>query len=441
MQDPLFITLAPQLVFLTLCALLSASEASLNASSDSEVNELAERGDARAKRLVRISDDTARFFSAIRYALTLCAYFSGVFAAGGFITRFTSLLTRLGVQLPQRSMYLIGMLAVAMILALVMVIFGEFIPRRAAIKNPLASALALSGFISAVTVVMKPFSFVVRGVSLLVLRLMGMQALPEDEYVTEDEILQLVDIGEESGAIDSDERDMIENIFEFDDSTAGDIMTHRTDLFALCVNASDTELLSVIKDSGKSRFPVYGKDIDDIVGVINARDFLLDRATGLYCPISKLMRKPFFVPEELPADALFRDMKRRKQHIAVVVDDYGGTSGVVTLEDLLEEIVGDIYDEYDHAELADIRQLSENIYMIEGTADLEEVADTLNVELPVEEYDTMSGYIFSLIGSVPEDGTTHNLETPELLIEVPVIDEHRVTRARVTVKQNGTALK
>ena len=224
--------------------------------------------------------------------------------------------------------------------------------------------------------------------------------------MTEDEIRMMVDMGKETGAIESNERDMIENIFEFNNMTAVECMTHRTDVFALQVDASNEEILETISESGRSRFPVYGEDLDDVLGTVNSRDFLIALSTAQQKTLRDLLRPAYFVPESVRTDVLFRDMQKNKTHLAIVVDEYGGTSGLITMEDLLEEIVGDIDDEYDDAAPQDIQKISDDTYRIAGGADLETINDTLSLELPTEEeFDTLGGLIFSQLATIPQDGT------------------------------------
>ena len=195
-----------------------------------------------------------------------------------------------------------------------------------------------------------------------VLRLLGMNPNSEPEEVTEEEIRAMVDMGGESGAIEENEKEMIENIFEFNNRTAEDVMTHRTDVTSLSIHDTKDEIIATILDTGLSRFPVYDKDMDDIIGILNTRDFLLNNHAEHPKTVKELLREAYFVPETVQADVLFRDMQQKKMHMAIVVDEYGGMSGIVTMEDLLEEIVGNIYDETDPQDDADIVKLSETIY-------------------------------------------------------------------------------
>ena len=265
-----------------------------------------------------------------------------------------------------------------------------------------------------------------------------LQALNGSTRYTEIEGLATFDkrvvlFGSESGAIEQDERNMIENIFEFNNMTAADVMVHRIDVISIHVDDTREEILKVIKESGLSRFPVYDSDIDDVIGILNTRDFLLNAQSSHPKTVRELLRSAYLVPETVPADTLFSNMQKQKIHLAVVVDEYGGMSGIVTMEDLLEEIVGNIYDEFDPSEENEIEQLGENLWRVDGSVDLDTLSDALHVELPLEEeYDTLGGMVFSTFSSIPEDGSTPLVEINGLKIQVEKICDHRVESALVS---------
>ena len=264
----------------------------------------------------------------------------------------------------------------------------------------------LSGVIRLITALATPFTALEKALARAALRLFGVDPRAKDGQVTEEEIRALVDMGGESGVIENDEKEMINNVFAFGDLTAADCMTHRTDVTALWIRDDEDTIRKVIKESGLSRFPVYDEDIDDIVGVLSTREYLLNAGEKSPKPLKALLRAPYFVPETVPTDVLLRNMQHAKTHIAIVVDEYGGMSGIVTMEDLLEEIVGNIYDEFDPAAESEIQPLPDGSFRISGTADLEAVAEALHVELPRDEdYDTLGGLIFSRFSTIPRDGS------------------------------------
>ncbi len=261
-----------------------------------------------------------------------------------------------------------------------------------------------------------------------------LRLLRRGEEVSEDEIMAMVEEGEESGAIERNEKELIENVFEFNNTTAEDVMIHRTDMVTLSLDDDEETILSAIRESGLSRFPVYQGNVDDIVGILSTRQYLLNFHVERPQELRALLRPAYFVPETVRADVLFRDMQSKKIHMAVVVDEYGGTSGLVTLEDLLEELVGNIYDEFDPQAEQEIIQLEENLWRVSGSADLEELAEAMDFHLPEDEdrdYDTLGGLVFAQLAVIPEDGSRPVVEALGLRIRVEELCDRRVEWALV----------
>jgi len=292
------------------------------------------------------------------------------------------------------------------------------------------------------------FGGVMRGIVNFFLRLFRINPNAGRESVSEDEIMAMVDVGEEEGSIEQNEKELIENVFEFNNSTAEDLMVHRTDMELLWTDSTKEEILNTIRQTGLSRYPLCHEDADDILGVVNAREYLLNLNAEQPKELKELARPAYFVPETVRADILFRDMQSRKVHMAIVVDEYGGTAGLVTLEDLLEEIVGNIYDEFDPQEESDVIRLEENLWRVAGSAELEVLAEELGLELPEEEeYDTLGGLIFAQLNVIPQDGSQPEVEALGLHIRVEELADRRVEWALVSkireedrenALQNGT---
>ena len=244
----------------------------------------------------------------------------------------------------------------------------------------------------------------------------------------------MVDVGEEKGAIEASEKEMIANIFEFNNTTAADVMVHRTDVQFLWADDSEETILNIIRESGFSRFPVCGEDTDDVLGVLITRDFLLNLSSKQKRPLKELLRAPYFVPESVRADVLFRNMQGNKTHMAIVVDEHGGTGGVVTMEDLLEEIVGNIYDESDKQDEHEITPLGDGSWRIAGSTMLSDIADELGVDLEEnDEFDTLNGLIVDRLSYIPDDGTTPSLTVDKLAIQVEQVQDRRIEWAIVTL--------
>ena len=254
-----------------------------------------------------------------------------------------------------------------------------------------------------------------------------------NKRASEEDIRQMVDIGEEKGAIEKEEKELIENVFEFNNSTAADVMIHRTDVVMLWVDDPPEEIMETIRSSGLTRFPVYEEDTDDIIGILNTREYLLNAQDEHPKPLRELLREAYFVPETVRSDVLFRDMQSRKTHFAVVVDEYGGTSGIITMEDLIEELVGNIYDEFDPQDEQEIVPLDENLWRISGGASLEDIAEALEMEFPDdEEAETLGGLVFAKLDVIPADGTHPTVDTDGLHIQVEELSDRRVEWAKVS---------
>ena len=311
---------------------------------------------------------------------------------------------------------------------------GELVPKRIAMQQPEKVARMSGRVILVLAEIFRPIVWLLSKSTNGVLRLLGMNPNSEPEEVTEEEIRAMVDMGGESGAIEENEKEMIENIFEFNNITAADVMVHRTEMTA--VNIADTvdTILQTIKETGFSRFPVYEDNIDNIVGILSTRNFLLNVCSDNPKKLKELTYEPYFVPESVRADALFSDMQSKNCHMVVVLDEYGGTSGLVTMEDLLEEIVGNIYDETDDKEdEPQIEKIGDNLYRIQGGVELETIEEELGINFSEEddELSTLSGLIFSRFTTIPADGETPELDIDRLHIKVENITEHRVVSAVV----------
>lgn len=442
MDTPIGGLLFVQVILIAINAFFAAAEIALVSLSESKLRHQAEEGDKRAAKLLKMVLEPSGFLSTIQIAITLAGFLGSAFAADHFAEPLVHLFvdTWGWAFLSRSACHTICVVLITLILSYFTLVLGELVPKRIAMKKPESISRAVSDLILGIAVLLKPIVWLLTKSVNGVLRLFGVDPAAEEEQVTEDEIRMLVDMGEEKGAIETNERDMIENIFEFNNMAAVDCMTHRTDMVALHVDDSPEEVLKVICDSGKSRFPVYEEDLDDILGTVTTRDFLLALSTGEKKTLRDILRPAYFVPESVRTDVLFREMQGKKTHLAIVVDEYGGTSGLITMEDLLEEIVGNIDDEYDPTAPQDIQRLSDDSFRIAGGTDLETMAEALEIDLPLsEEFETLGGLIFSCLASIPKDGTHPEVTCHGLHIRVEEIVDRRVEWATVTILPHETA--
>lgn len=432
-SDPWAGPILIQLVLLVLSAWLSAAETAILSFSDAKIRHDAEQGDKKAALLVKMLDQPDRFVFTARLCMLLAGFLSAAFGVLDFAPRLARTFTSWGVQMDVEALQVLCAVLVTLLLALLTQVLGRAVPRRIALQRPEKTARVTAGVLHGLSIVLWPLVWLMEKTACGILRLLGIDPNAQREEVTEEEIRAMVDIGGESGAIEENEKEMIENIFEFNNRSAEDVMTHRIDVTSIWVGDDHDAIVKTILDTGLSRFPVYDEDIDDIIGILNTRDFLLEAHHEHPRSVRELLREAYFVPETVQADMLFRDMQTRKVHMAIVVDEYGGMSGIVTMEDLLEEIVGNIYDEFDPQAKTEIAQVDEGVWRISGSAPLEDVAEALDVELPLEEdYDTLGGLIFNQFTTIPSDGATPELDVAGLHIKVEILADHRVESALVS---------
>jgi len=428
LDDPLLpIIILVILIFIN--AIFAAAEIAIISLSEAKLKKQAEEGDKKATKLLKLVQSPERLLSAIQIAITLAGFLSSAFAADSFADPLTTWL-RYDVgftAIPEKTLNTLVVILITLILSYFSLVLGELVPKRLGMKKTEKVARFTVGLVSAVAKVFRPLIWFLSKSTNAVLRLMGIDPSAEEEEVSEDEILMMVDLGEEQGAIEAAEKELIENIFEFNNTTAEDVMVHRTDMVMIWIDDTAEEILNTIKESGMSRFPVYEEDADDIIGILSTRDYLLNTQLSHPKTLRELLRPAYFVPESVRTDVLFRDMQSKKVHLSIVVDEYGGTSGLVTLEDLLEEIVGNIYDEFDPQEEKEIEQLEENLWKISGSCPLDQVAEVLNTEFDEdEESDTLGGLVYAQLSMIPKDGTQLEVEACGLHIKVTEITDRRV---------------
>ena len=433
-MDPLLSI--PILIILTaINAFFAAAEIAVISLSETKLKKQAEEGDRKAKKLLSLMQAPDNFLSAIQIAITLAGFLNAAFAADSFADPLVNWLVNdlHFTALPAGALNTIMVVLVTIILSYFTLVLGELVPKRVAMKKTEGVARATVGVVWAVATVFRPVIWLLSKSTNGVLRLMHIDPKADEEEVSEDEIRMMVDLGEERGAIQSNEKELIDNIFEFNNTTAEDVMVHRTDMVMIWVDDSPEEILRTIRESGMSRFPVYEEDADDIVGILNTRDYLLNAQLPKPKPLRELLRSAYFVPESVRTDVLFRDMQSKKVHLAIVVDEYGGTSGLVTMEDLLEEIVGNIYDEFDPQEEKDIEQVDTNLWRVSGSCELDQVAEALDMEFPEDvESDTLGGLVFAQLSAIPQDGSQIEVDTCGLHIKVLELTDRRVEWALVS---------
>ena len=431
MEDSILLMLLLQVALIALNAVFACAEIAVISINDSRIAKMAETGDKRAVRLARLTSQPARFLATIQVAITLSGFLGSAFAAENFSDRLVGWLLGLGVPISAATLDAVSIVLITVILSYFTLIFGELVPKRVAMRKAEPLALAMSSMICTIARLFAPIVSLLTASTNAVLRLLGIDPDVEDDEVSEESIRMMVDTGSEKGAIDHEEKEFIENVFEFDDLTAGEIATHRTDITFLWLEDDMSQWKDTIFRSRHTCYPVCGKSADDVIGILYAGDYfrLEDNSRGNV--LKSAVKPAYFVPESVKADVLFRNMRQNHERIAVVLDEYSGVTGIVTRNDLIEQLVGDLNEEEDGIPVEDIVQLTDNSWKIQGLTSLDDVQEALGVPLPVDEYDTFSGYIFGILGQIPEDNSQFALDAGPLHITVESVKEHRVGEALV----------
>lgn len=428
-----------QLVLIMLNAVFACAEIAVLSISDTKLAKLAASGDKKAVRLARLTSEPAKFLATIQVAITLSGFLGSAFAADNFSERLTDWLVGLGVKIPVATLDSISVILITLILSYFTLVLGELVPKRIAMKKAESIALGISAMVTFISKFFSPIVWLLTKSTNGILRLVGIDPTADEDEVSEEEILMMVDAGRDRGVIDIEEQDFIKKIFEFDDMTVGEVSTHRTDVAVLWADETAEEWNETILDSRHSNYPVCDETADHVIGVLNVRDYLLLADKSKESVFMSAVKPAYFVPESIYADALFKQMKVSRNHFAIVLDEYGGMLGVITMNDLLELLVGDIDDGAESEdEGADIELLDSGTWKIRGTASLDEVAEKLEIDLPLDEYETFGGYVFGSYGTIPDDGQTFELETEALHIKVVDIKAHRIEKALVCLIKNNS---
>lgn len=426
-----------QIVLIMLNAVFACAEIAIISMNDAKLAQLVAKGDKRAIRLAHLTSKPAKFLATIQVAITLSGFLGSAFAADGFSDLLVQGLIQLGVKVPESTLNTISVIVITIILSYFTLVFGELVPKRVAMKKAESLALGMASMVYFISKLFAPVVWLLTASTNGMLRLFGIDPNEQDEKVTEEEIRMMVDLGSEKGTIDVEEKELIQNVFEFDDLTAGEIATHRTEISMLWLEESDEQWEKTVCDSRHTFYPVCGETVDQIVGVLDAKIYFRLKDKSRESVMKNAVKPAYFVPESVKADVLFRNMKKLHESFSVVIDEYGGMSGIVTVTDLLECIVGDFSEPNDgeHDSAPVIEPIDSQTWKISGNALIEEVEKTLNVDLNSEDCDTFSGYVFAALGSIPEDGTSVYVETDKLIVKVTDIKNRKVRKATVCLPE------
>lgn len=434
----LWIAIITLFILILFNAFFSASELALVNINETKVKQKADAGDKKAQQLYRLISDPSHFLSTIQLGITLAGFLSSAFAADFFAEPLSKVIHNSGVPMSLRTLNTFSVVAITIILAYFTLVLGELVPKQLALQKADLIAKIAVGPITLLAKICSPIvkflTFSIR----IVLRMLRVDPNDDSEQTTEEDIRLMVNLSGETGTIDKNEQTMIDNVFEFNDKTVSDIMTHRTEVTALSDDLTFDQVIHHINQDRYTRFPVYQGTIDNIIGILHVKDLFqhISQSKNDSFNLKAIIRDPYFVLESQPIDRIFAYMREANIHIAVILDEFGGMEGLVTIEDIIEEIVGEISSESTEPGYmkTDFTQLSENQYLVDGTFRLKELSDILKIELPVAEVDTVSGFIIHQIGYVPKEEERPTIRFDQLTFEVKDIVEKRIDHVLVTVE-------
>ncbi|HOV26962.1 MAG TPA: hemolysin family protein [Pseudobacteroides sp.] len=420
-------------VLIVLCAFFNLSESALISLNDSKVKSMPEDQNGKKSLLKKMLEEPSRFLATIQIGVALSYFLISAFVAEYCAEKLVEIIKNTNITVPDVWLKNISLIIISILLLYFTLVLGEMVPKKLAVKKSDVISRFVAGPLYFFSILSYPFIKILTMTTGFLVRLFGVDPNEDDEKVTEEEIRLMVDVGEEKGTIDETEKEMINNIFDFNNKVVSEIMTHRTEIEALPVDATLSEVTAFINSEKYSRIPVYEDNIDNIIGVMHAKyiiQYLAEEGDKKNFNLRDIIRRPYFVPASKKTDELLKELQKNKTHMAIIIDEYGGTAGIVTLEDLIEEIVGNIFDE-DDVEEKEMEKIDDNTYLINGAVSLDEVQEALGVELPVDDYETLSGFVIGQMGRIPEKGDTSTIEFNDLMLKVEEVDEKKVSKIRV----------
>ena len=420
----MFVQILILIILILLNAFFAATEIAFISLNDAKIEKRAKEGDKKAKQINKMLKEPSKFLATIQIGITLAGFLSSAFASDAFADKLAPMLESIipiGISVWKG----ISIVIITIILSYFTLVFGELVPKRIAMKNHEKVADLTIGIVRFISIVTAPFVKLLTASTNFVSKIFGVNE-NEEETVTEEEIRMMVDVGEEKGTIEEEEKELINNVFEFNDIAVSEIMTHRTDMYAININDNIMEMLDELDEYKYSRIPVYEETIDDIKGILYIKDLFKYISMGKKnINIREVMREAYFVSQHKMINDLFKEMQRNNKQMAIVVDEYGGTAGIVTMEDIIEELVGNIFDEYDDVE-NEYEKIDENTYRISGSISIYDLKKILNVDIPEGDYDTLSGYLVELLDRIPNDDEKPVIETDQVTYKIEEYEDKRI---------------
>ena len=425
-----------QLLFLLILTIANAffagAEMATVSVNKNKIKMLAENGNKNAQLLQELLKEPTKFLSTIQVAITLSGFLASASAATSFSAPLDILMTKLGIPYGET----IAIIIVTVVLSFFTLVFGELVPKRIALQKAEAISLFTIKPVLFISRLTSPFIKLLSFSTGLVLQVLGMKAENLEENISKEEIKSMVEAGQANGVFNETEKEMINSIFEFDDILASEIMIPRTDVYSIDIDASICEYLDELLETKHSRIPVFEEDIDNIIGVLYIKDLILEaRNKGFEnVDIRSILRKPYLVPESKNIDTLFKEMQKSKKYIAILIDEYGGFSGIVTMEDLVEEVMGNIDDEYDDNE-PKLEKIDNHIYLVDGLYPVDELIDILNIDIVSKNHNTISGYLIDTLGEIPDNSyLDKEIKINNTIFKIKSIKENRIDKIELILK-------
>ena len=434
MRSSILFMILLQVFLIFLNAVFACAEIAVISMNDNKLKKMADNGDRHALYLTKLTNQPARFLATIQVAITLSGFLGSAFAAENFSGVLADWMIGLGVPVSAEILESIAVIFITIVLSYFTLVFGELVPKQIAMRKAEPLALGMAGMLNGIAKIFAPLVSFLTISTNAVLKTMGIDPEAEENQVSEEEIRMMVDVGSEKGTIDRDEREFIQNVFEFDDLAADEIMTHRTDVRMLDLEDPTEIWKKIIYETRHTYYPICEGTADKIIGILNTNEYFRLENRSRESVMQHAVGQAYFVPETVKADTLFRNMKKERSAIAIVLDEYGGMSGIITLNDLVEQLVGDLSDEDQDENTEVIQQLEDGVWVINGNALLEELEEVLGISLSCEDCDTFSGLIFDALGNIPEDGTDVEMDVANLHVKVTRIQNHQVQTAVVSLK-------
>ena len=416
-------------VLIFLNAFFAASEIAFISLNDAKIEKQAKEGNKKAKQIEKMLKTPSKFLATIQIGITLAGFLSSAFASETFAERLAPALYELMPFIGLGAWKSISIVIITIILSFFTLVFGELVPKRLAMKNYEKIAFGSIGIIRGIAIITSPFVKLLTFVTNAISKIFGVGE-SDEESVTEEEIKMMIDQGEEKGTIEEEEKELINNVFEFNDITVSEIMRHRKDIFAVDIKISNEELLEELsqEEYRYSRIPVYDETIDDIKGILYVKDILKNIKKKTF-KVKNVIKDAYFVSQNRLINEVFKELQKNKVQIAIILDEYGGTAGLITMEDILEELVGDIYDEYDKEE-KQFEQIDENTYILVGSMPIYDVNKLLNAEIPEGDYDTLSGFLQEELGRIPEEEENPIIETEKVTYKIEEYEDKRILKVK-----------